>query len=125
MSRRTHLKYAGISTRTLALYEHEVSQFLSHLQLHGLRPPRSYRRLDQAVANYINHLYQEGETLTKAGWLLSGIRRLYPRMKKELAISQLWYNNWCPPPQGRCLSPGLWSKALWDWPYTNAGQQSP
>eukprot|EP00438_Fugacium_kawagutii_P012793 Skav211673 [mRNA] locus=scaffold216:126980:131499:+ [translate_table: standard] len=50
--------------------------------------------LRQAVADYINHLYQEGETLTRAGWLLSGMRRLYPRMRKELAISQQWYNNW-------------------------------
>eukprot|EP00438_Fugacium_kawagutii_P015911 Skav211119 [mRNA] locus=scaffold2659:123518:130322:- [translate_table: standard] len=94
MSRSSHLKYAGISARTLALYEHEVSQFLFHLEMEGRRPPRSYRRLDLAVANYINHLYQEGETLTKAGWLLSGMRRLYPRMRRELAIAQQWYNNW-------------------------------
>eukprot|EP00438_Fugacium_kawagutii_P035175 Skav225826 [mRNA] locus=scaffold2516:55037:59475:- [translate_table: standard] len=94
MSRRNHLKYLGISARTLTLYEHEVSQFLSHLALDGRKLPRSYRRLDQAVADYLNLLYQEGETLTKAGWLLSGLKRLYPRLRSELAIAQQWYRNW-------------------------------
>lgn len=34
------------------------------------------------VAHYINHLCQEGEPLTKAGWLLNGLKRLYPGAKE-------------------------------------------
>ena len=56
---------------------------------------KSYSRLDKEVADHINHLYQECAALTRAGWLLSGIKRLYPRMRKELAVSQQWKNNWC------------------------------
>eukprot|EP00435_Cladocopium_sp_Y103_P042108 s410_g11.t1 len=80
----------------------EVSAFLvefrrrtrqkSHL---GVSLAKTYDQLDQQLADYINHLFQEGEALTKAGWLLSGIKRLYPRVRRELAIAQQWYNNWC------------------------------
>eukprot|EP00438_Fugacium_kawagutii_P025579 Skav215575 [mRNA] locus=scaffold2748:77089:83434:- [translate_table: standard] len=94
MSSKKHLKFAGISERTLTLYKREVSLFLSHLEFNNEPFPKSYGKLDQAVANYVNHLYKEGEALTRAGWLLSGLRRLYPRIRKELAIAQQWYNNW-------------------------------
>eukprot|EP00435_Cladocopium_sp_Y103_P041152 s914_g11.t1 len=57
--------------------------------------PRSYARLDQLLADYINHLYQDDESLTKAGWVLSAMKRLYPRVRRELPIAQQWYNNWC------------------------------
>ena len=92
---RLHLKFAGISARTLTLYRREVSLFFDYLESNEIRRPRSYSRMDQCVADYINHLYQEGEALTKAGWLLSGLKRLYPRIRRELAVSQQWYNNWC------------------------------
>ena len=95
MTKKQHLRLAGISERTLTLYKKEVSLFLSHLEFNGKSLPRTYSRVDKYVAEYINHLYQEGEALTRAGWLLSGIKRLYPRMRKELAIAQQWYNNWC------------------------------
>lgn len=92
MSKKPHLKFVGISEKTLTLYKREVSLFLSHLEFNGERMPKSYSRLDQRVADYINH---EGEALTRAGWLLSRMRRLYPRIRKELCVAQLWYNNWC------------------------------
>eukprot|EP00435_Cladocopium_sp_Y103_P016610 s1020_g4.t1 len=50
--------------------------------------------LDSQVGEYINHLYQEGEAVTRAGWLLSGLRRFYPRLRRELCLAQQWYNNW-------------------------------
>eukprot|EP00435_Cladocopium_sp_Y103_P054322 s280_g17.t1 len=74
----------------------------------GRKLPRSYARLDQLVADYINHLFQEQETLTKAGWLLSGLKRLYPRVRRELAISQQWYNNWCREHTPRRATPLTW-----------------
>lgn len=95
MTGKRHLRFLGISDKTLAIYKREVSLFMTYLEFHQLRMPRSYDRLDRTVANYSNRLYQEGEALTRAGWLLSGLRRLYPRIRKELAISQQWYNNWC------------------------------
>ena len=108
MPTRKHLKSAGISSRTLGIYRREVSLFFGYLDAEGLPLARSYSKLDQQVANYINHLFQEDESLTKAGWLLSGIKRLYPRVRRELAISQQWYNNWCREHLPRRATPITW-----------------
>lgn len=92
---RRHLRFAGISERTLRIYKREVAFFFHYFDLHGVSLPRSFAKLDAEVAEYINHLYQEDEAISRAGWLLSGLKRLYPRVRRELAISQQWYNNWC------------------------------
>ena len=108
MTRAKHLKTAGISKRTLGIYKREVSQFFQHLDREGIHLPRSYGKLDQLLADYINHLYQEGETLTKAGWILSAMKRLYPRVRKEIPIAQQWYNNWCREHTPRRATPLTW-----------------
>lgn len=94
MPRATHLKHVGIRPRTLRLYRFEVSQFFSYLATLGLELPSTFAQLDDQLAEYINHLFQEGESISRAGWVLSGFRRFYPRVRKELAVSQQWYNNW-------------------------------
>lgn len=109
MTRAKHLKTAGISTRTLGIYKREVSHFFQYLDREDLRLPRSYGRLDQLLADYINHLYQEGESLTKAGWVLSAIKRLYPRVRREVPIAQQWYNNWCREHTPQRATPITWS----------------
>ena len=94
MPKPQHLKNVGIRPRTLRLYRYEVSQFFTYLTALGLRLPDTFARLDDLLAEYINHLFQEGESISRAGWVLSGIRRFYPRVRRELAVSQQWYNNW-------------------------------
>lgn len=94
MPKQRHLKNLGIRPRTLKLYRFEVSQFFSYLDAFDIAIPASYSELDEQIAEYINHLFQEGEAISRAGWLLSGLRRFYPRIRKELALSQQWYLNW-------------------------------
>ena len=94
MPKQKHLKNLGIRPRTLKLYRFEVSQFFTYLDIFGLQLATSYHQLDEQVAEYINHLFQEGEAISKAGWLLSGLRRFYPRIRRELPVSQQWYLNW-------------------------------
>ena len=108
MTRKRHLKTAGISRRTLNIYRREVSLFFHFLDTEGLSLPRSYAELDEVLADYINHLFQEGDSLTKAGWVLNGIKRLYPRVRRELAISQQWYNNWCREHTPKRATPITW-----------------
>ena len=91
---KKHLRDAGISDRTLKIYRREVSLFFEHLEAHGIRIPRSYHALDEQLASYINHLYQEGEAITHGGWVLSALKRFYPRAKKELYTAQQYYTNW-------------------------------
>lgn len=94
MPRATHLKYVGIRPRTLRLYRFEALQFFSYLATLGLGLPSTFARLDDLLAEYINFLLQEGESISRVGWVLSGFCRFYPRVRKELAVSQQWYNNW-------------------------------
>ena len=89
-----HLRHLGIKPRTLQLYRFEVSQFFDHLKIHGHLIPSDYQSLDRLLAEYVNHLFQEGESISRAGWLLSGFKRLYPRVRKELCIASQWYMNW-------------------------------
>eukprot|EP00438_Fugacium_kawagutii_P015463 Skav202293 [mRNA] locus=scaffold3364:80637:81413:- [translate_table: standard] len=56
--------------------------------------PTTVERLDLEVSEYVNHLFQEGESISHAGWLLSGLKRFMPRLKKELATSQQYFVNW-------------------------------
>lgn len=89
-----HLRHLGIKPRTLQLYRSEVLLFFEHLKLHRLSLPTDFQELDRLLAEYINHLFQEGESLSRAGWLLSGFKRLYPRVRRELCIASQWYMNW-------------------------------
>ncbi len=89
-----HLRHLGIKPRTLQLYRSEVLQFFEHLKLHRLSLPTDFQELDRLLAEYINHLFQEGESISRAGWLLSGFKRLYPRVRRELCIASQWYMNW-------------------------------
>lgn len=89
-----HLRHLGVKPRTLKLYRSEVALFFEHLELHRLGIPNDFQKLDQLLAEYINHLFQEGESISRAGWLLSGFKRLYPRVRRELCIASQWYMNW-------------------------------
>eukprot|EP00438_Fugacium_kawagutii_P009611 Skav215637 [mRNA] locus=scaffold736:68674:73286:+ [translate_table: standard] len=109
MMPKPHLKYAGISERTLKVYQREVGYFFAYLRIHQVSLPGSFARLDSEVAEYVNHLYQEDEPLTKAGWLLSGLKRLYPRLKRELPISQQYYTNWSRSHTPRRAPPLTWA----------------
>lgn len=75
MPRHRRLKNVGIKPRTLRLYRLDISLFCSHLDLRGIGAPPSLAELDSVVANYFNHLYQEQEGISRAGWLLSGLKR--------------------------------------------------
>ena len=94
MPRSKHLREAGIAKRTIKIYEREVSLFLSFLHVAKIPLPSNFRALDNEVSEFINLMYQEGESISRAGWLLSGLKRLYPRCRRELCISQQWYTNW-------------------------------
>ena len=85
---KRHLKYLGVRKRTIDLYKREVSLFFDYLSFHNIKVPTSMETLDLEIGEYINHLYQEGEAVSRAGWLLSGFRRLYPRTRRVLCLAQ-------------------------------------
>eukprot|EP00438_Fugacium_kawagutii_P007494 Skav230011 [mRNA] locus=scaffold1958:375430:381508:+ [translate_table: standard] len=56
--------------------------------------PHEADELDQCMAEYINCLYQDGEAVSHAGWLLSGFKRFLPSVRRDLVTAQQYYNNW-------------------------------
>ena len=39
-------------------------------------------------------MFQEGDSLSQAGWLLSGLKRFLPRLRFQLPTAQQYYQNW-------------------------------
>ncbi|CAE7227476.1 unnamed protein product [Symbiodinium sp. CCMP2592] len=76
--------------------------------------PRSMADLDDELAEYINHLYQEGDNVTQAGWTVSGLKRFLPRCRPHLQTAQLFLRNWhrVHLPQRTSPLPWLGAKAM-------------
>ena len=95
MPRRTlHLKFKGIAPKTSRAYRKEIRRFFEYLASEEEELPSGMSDLDFLVSEYINVLYQEGDSLTQAGWLLSGLKRFIPRVRFRLPTAQQYYNNW-------------------------------
>jgi integrase len=88
-----HLRFAGLQQRTLRAYRLSIDRFLVFSKIHRL-PLRTSPQLDYAVAEFINALYQEGDSLAQAGHLLSGLKRFYPSMRLELPTASQYFRNW-------------------------------
>ena len=83
--KKGHLKFKGITGRTVRLYRREVSRFFEYLEQEEIPFPATAVDLDECMSEFINVLYQEGESISHAGWLLS---------RRDLLTSQQFYNNW-------------------------------
>ena len=127
MSGRKHLRDAGISERTLRIYKREVSSFFTYLEFNRIKFPKSYESLDARLADYINHLYQEGEPISR-GVGLSLVSRGCTRGSD---VSCQFHHNGLTIGQGNIpLSelpplPGIWYKLLLALPLVSTGMTSP
>ena len=89
-----HPKYVGITRKTLNRYRKQVRLFFRYLRVHGIGMPECLEALDDSVAEYVNHVYQEGEPAGYASDLVSGFKRLYPRCRKHLVVSSQYCKYW-------------------------------
>jgi hypothetical protein len=72
---RGHVKYEGVTQRTLQRYRRQVLRFFDYLDIYTVDWPCSPDEFDHVTGEYINHLYQEMDPYGYAGDFLSGIRR--------------------------------------------------
>ena len=89
-----HLRFKGIKPRTAKLYKREITRFFAYLTSEGLSIPSTEVCMDETVAEFINVLFQEGDSISHAGWLLSGLKRFMPQLKHKLPTAQQFFNNW-------------------------------
>lgn len=89
-----HRRFLGITARTSRTYKQALRRFFQYTRLFHNVLPNSFVALDEMLSEYINHLYQEGDHLSQAGWVLSAMKRFYPRARRQLPTAQQFYNNW-------------------------------
>ena len=69
---RKHLSQVGLAPRTLTLYRKHVGLFFIWLGLTSLAMPDSREEVDRLLGEYVNMLWQEGESIGWAGNAISG-----------------------------------------------------
>ena len=92
--RKVHLKYVGITPKTLERYRRALQGFFRHLRRYGIPLPRTMGEFDEAVAEYINEMWLEDEPHGYANDLISGISRLLPRARRHIPTSRMYIRNW-------------------------------
>ena len=94
LNRHEHLRFMGITPRTRRSCTNAVSAFFVYFRALRGRLPSSMVELDEELAEYINHLDQEGDSVSLAGWTVSGLKRFHPRCRPHLLASQVYLRNW-------------------------------
>ena len=93
--KKLSLKYQGIAQTTRKRYEAQLKIFFHYLSLRDVPLPSTWRRLDRLVADYIDHMFQEGAPVGYAGDLLSGLSRWMPGSRNNMPTARLWFRDWC------------------------------
>ena len=91
---RGHVKYEGVTQRTLQRYRRQVLRFFDYLDTYNINWPRSPGEFDHVTGEYVNHLYQDMDPYGYAGDFLSGIRRFLPRWRCHTQAAGQYFRNW-------------------------------
>lgn len=76
-----------VTKRTLTRYDDAVIRFLIYLEVFGLMFASHFIQLDEDASGFIEHLWQEGESIRWAMDLLSGLQHHMPFMKRRFNSS--------------------------------------
>lgn len=88
------LKSIVVSQKTLSRYDLHVSKFLQFLHDGEFTYPSSFYQLDVYVCSYIEHLWEEGESKSWAGDVLSGLGHFIPSCKQFLTGGWRLHSAW-------------------------------
>ena len=94
VSTKLSLKYRGIVQKTRKRYEAQLKIFFDYLTTFDLKIPKTWRKFDRLVSNYIDFMFQEETPVGYAGDLLSGLARWIPGSRSNLPTARLWFRNW-------------------------------
>jgi integrase len=92
--RKAHIKFEALAPATLRRYKIAVNRFFVWRKSAGYSLPKTLERLDFLSGEFVNFLYQDERPLGWAGDFLSGIKRLFPRCRRHLETTGLYYKNW-------------------------------
>ena len=76
-----------IQEGTKRRYEKAMLRFFEHLQTFGWTIPRGVADFDDVVTRFIDHLWEDGDTVGRAGDTLSGLQHFEAGLKRRLSGS--------------------------------------
>ena len=88
------LRQLTVQPVTRARYQQALDDFFAFLKDEGLVLPHSTARLDQIVADYLEHLWASGLGRTVASNTLAGLQDTQPRLKGKLPESWRLLKAW-------------------------------
>ena len=65
-----------------------------YLRRENILLPRTFRKLDDVTANYVDHMFLDDEPIGYAGDLISGLSRFMPASRTRIPTTRLWFRNW-------------------------------
>ena len=89
-----HPKFLGTTDKTRRSYSKAVQLFFKFLKAWKGSCPFAARGLDEALGEFINHRFQGGETVSLAGWTLSGLMPFIPRSRGRFPQRHKYFRNW-------------------------------
>ena len=92
--RRSHIKYVGLQVATIIKYKKAVARFFAWLKANASVWPSSLFLLDELAAEYVNELYQDDLPLGWASDFVCGLKRLYPKCRRQLETASAFLRNW-------------------------------
>ena len=102
-----HLRFAGLQRRTLRAYRQGLDRFMLFAKVEKL-PLRTQKQLDVAVGEYLNALFQEGDSLAQGDIYCQGSNdsALACALSSPLPPSSTKTGKEFITPKGRSLSVG-------------------
>ena len=88
------LQFIGLKPRTLKCYENALRAFFTYLEEENISLPTKRSRLDELLAQFLEHLYLDDRPITYAGHTMSAFRRFYPQLRYKLPLSKQYFSNW-------------------------------
>ena len=92
--RKSHLKFLGIAAPTRIRYFKAVREFFKWRKTNCVAPALGPEEVDEQLAEFVNSLFQRDRPLYIAGDALSGLKRFYPRLRRRLDLSGMYYKTW-------------------------------
>ena len=88
------LRFIGLKPKTLKCYENALRAFFHYLDEESLSLPTKRSKLDQLLAQFLEHLYLDDRPITYAGHTMSAFRRFYPQLRYKLPLAKQYFSNW-------------------------------
>lgn len=88
------LRFAGLKPRTLRSYNKALLDYFIWLEQEAMPVPKTTRKLDDSLAEYLEHLFLDDRPIAYAGHTLSALKRFHPRIRWKIPLAKQYFSNW-------------------------------